>query len=393
MPASTNSTHALQRLGRLALSPELHGLVPSGPDAVVTATVVVPDAPVSRGNPWEVAWADAAREATQLGADPDTAKALERGAGAAAAGGTRVVVALHGVVGLAWWLPPGTAQGSVRVGPLPHLLAVADAAARRPAFVVLLADRDGADIVTHAPGAQVPGILAEPGTRPGAQHDPHPGRPPALHHGERHQTDSEPESGGQRNAEFIAARVAEAADSLGAHIILGTGDEHILAAVSGHLPDTLGPVKVIPGGRSADGRDDHLTDQINAALGEVTEAAVTGTAGLVSAAAAASPSAAVRGVRDVAEQLAEQQVAVLLVAADVSDSDVPGEAYRIGVRPTELRAGDDDDDADGSVEVPLCDGLVWAAVHQDAIVVQVPDRSGPLGGEPCAALLRRGVAR
>ena len=103
--------------------------------------------------------------------------------------------------------------------------------------MVLLADRDGTDIVVHAAGDQVPGIRLEPGDRPGAQHDPHPGRPPALHHGERHLTDSEPESGGQRNAEFIAARVAKAADSVGAHIVLGAGDQHILDAVSGHLPD------------------------------------------------------------------------------------------------------------------------------------------------------------
>ena len=33
---------------------------------------------------------------------------------------------------------------------------------------------------------------------------------------------------------------------------------------------------------------------------------------------------------------------------------------------------------------------IWAALHQDAIVVQLPDRSGPLAGEPAAALLRRG---
>ena len=44
------------------------------------------------------------------------------------------------------------------------------------------------------------------------------------------------------------------------------------------------------------------------------------------------------------------------------------------------------------VEVPLDDGLVWAAVHQGAIVVQLPDRTGPLAGEPVAALLRRGAA-
>jgi hypothetical protein len=42
--------------------------------------------------------------------------------------------------------------------------------------------------------------------------------------------------------------------------------------------------------------------------------------------------------------------------------------------------------------VPLEDGLVWAALHQDAIVVQLPDRSGPLAGQRAAALLRRGAA-
>ena len=43
-------------------------------------------------------------------------------------------------------------------------------------------------------------------------------------------------------------------------------------------------------------------------------------------------------------------------------------------------------------EVPLADGLAWAALHQDAIVVQLPDRAGPLAGQPVAALLRRGPA-
>ncbi len=51
------------------------------------------------------------------------------------------------------------------------------------------------------------------------------------------------------------------------------------------------------------------------------------------------------------------------------------------------------DDSDIGVEVPLEDGLVWAALHQDAIVIQLPDRTGPLAGEPAAALLRRGSAR
>ena len=50
-------------------------------------------------------------------------------------------------------------------------------------------------------------------------------------------------------------------------------------------------------------------------------------------------------------------------------------------------------DADAGTEVPLDDGLVWAAVHQDAIIVQLPDRDGALAGEAAAALLRRGTAR
>ncbi len=53
----------------------------------------------------------------------------------------------------------------------------------------------------------------------------------AVHHGERHLTDSEPESGGQANAIQIAARIDDAAARVGAHIVLGAGDQHILDAM------------------------------------------------------------------------------------------------------------------------------------------------------------------
>jgi hypothetical protein len=79
---------------------------------------------------------------------------------------------------------------------------------------------------------------------------------------------------------------------------------------------------------------------------------------------------------------------VLLVAADVAQDAVTGSSYRIGSRSTEFLI----DDSEAGVKVPLEDGLVWAALHQDAIVVQLPDRTGPLAGEPAAALLRRGSA-
>ena len=390
MPDSPKITHPLLRLGRLPLGPDLRGLAPGSAESglVATATVTVPDSPTSRSYAWDVAWADAVREASQLGADPATAEALEASASSiVAGGGAQVVVAAHGMGMLAWRLLSAPAATSVRVGPLPHLQEAADAAARRPAYVVVLADRDGTDIVMHAAGDQVPARRFEVGDRPGLQPDPHPDRPPAQHHGERHLTDREPESGGERNDEFIAGRVAAAADSVGAHVVLGAGDQHILDAIGSHLPETIGPVTVIAGQRPADGLDDHLGAEISAALDEIANAVIGAVADLVASRAEGPDPGAVRGLKAVAEQLAEQQVAVLLVAADVARDADAGSTYRIGSRPTEFLVDDDT-----GVEVPLEDGLVWAALHQDAIVVQLPDRTGPLAGEPAAALLRRGAA-
>jgi hypothetical protein len=389
MPDNPNTMHPLLRLGRLPLGPDLRGLAPGSAESglVATATVTVPESSVSQSYAWDVAWADAVREASQLGADPATAEALERGAGNIVGGGAQVVVAAHGKGILTWRLPFTTDEASVRVGPLPHLQAVADAAARRPAYVVVLANRDGTDLVVHAAGDHVPARRFEVGDRPYLQPDPHPDRPPAQHHGERHLTDREPESGGERNAEFIAGRVGEAADSVAAHVVIGAGDQHILDAISAHLPETIGPVTVIAGDRAADGLDEHLATGISAALDDITSAAIDAVADLVASRAEGPDPGAVRGIKAVAEQLAEQQVAVLLVAADVARDAEAGSTYRIGSRPTEFLI----DDTDG-VEVPLEDGLVWAALHQDAIVVQLPDRSGPLAGEPTAALLRRGAA-
>jgi hypothetical protein len=53
------------------------------------------------------------------------------------------VVAAHGEVLLARWLAAAGGAASVRVGPLPHLLEVAAAAARRPGYVVVLAPAGG----------------------------------------------------------------------------------------------------------------------------------------------------------------------------------------------------------------------------------------------------------
>jgi len=376
MPEGRNALPVL-RLGRLELGPGLRALQPgqAASGLVATAILQMPDSGSERQYAWDVAWSDAAREAGTLGADQRTAEALAAGAGTAVAAATRAVVAADGEVLLARWLPAGAVPGSVRVGPLPGLLEIAAAVARRPAHVVVLADRHGAAVVAHAAGDQYPARRF-------------PVRPPALHHGERHVTGREPESGGEQNAEFIAGRVAEAAASVSAHIALGAGDQHILGAISGHLPSSLGPVTTIASGPVPGYRDDQLSGQAAAALDEITAAAIGAVADLVASSAGEPEPAAVLGVEAVTQQLAGQQVAVLLVAADFA-ADTSGARCGIGSRPTELLAADD---PAARAQVPLADGLAWAALHQDAIVVQLRDRAGPLAGWPAAALLRRGPA-
>ncbi|HEX4092209.1 MAG TPA: hypothetical protein VHZ33_26120, partial [Trebonia sp.] len=194
--------------------------------------------------------------------------------------------------------------------------------------------------------------------------------------------------GGERNAESIAARVSEAAASVGAHLVLGAGDQHILDAVAGHLPVSLRPITTIAPGPVPTESDGQLSARTGAALDGITAEAIDAVGGLVDSFAAAAQDpipAAVRGIDAVAQQLAEEQVAVLLVSADIS-ADGAGASYRIGQRPTEFLVGD----SDAGTEVSLDDGLVWAALHQDSIVVQLPARSDSLAGQGAAALLRRG---
>jgi hypothetical protein len=387
---------ALGRLGRLDLTPPLRSLRPGSADTglVVTAMRGTPASGAEPQYAWDVAWADAGREASGLGADEPSAAALAAGAGRPIGTGLRAVITAHGKVLISWWLPAGSGTGSVRIGPLPYLLEVADAAARRPARVVVLAERHTATIIAHAAGDQEEPRAFPVGPRPGTQPDPHPGRPPALHHGERHLTDSEPDSGGDQNARFIAARVTEAADSVGAHVVFGAGDQHVLEAVAEHLPDSVGPLTIVATGPLTRDHDDQprveaeLSAALGAALGDITATATDAIGDLIAESAGAAEPGAVRGVEAVARQLTNGQVAVLLVTDDVADGGAGD--YRIGDRPTELLTGAD---ADGGTPVPLEAGLVWAALNQDAVVLRLPDRGGILDGHAVAALLRHGLPR
>ncbi len=279
---------------------------------------------------------DAVRQASELGAARDTAQALNVGSGDAQehGPGTRLVVAAHGKVLHEQWLGQSIGENSVLAGRLPHLAAAAAAAAARPACVVVVADRDGADVIAHASGTEIAVEHFLLGKREPSQNGHVREKPPAVHHGEWHLTDSEPESGGQQNAAAIAARVTDAAAKVGAHIVLGAGDQHILDAVSPHLTGSLGPIVAIDGRRTYSGRDDHMGPAIGAALGQIADVATSEVGDLIASQAGGQNPGAVRGITAVAEQLAEQQVAVLLLAADISQDADASPGCRLGSSPT-----------------------------------------------------------
>jgi len=76
-------------------------------------------------------------------------------------------------------------------------------------------------------------------------------------------------------AAFTAGRVAEAAASVGAHIVLLAGDQHILDAIAKHLPGPFGPITTIASGPVPEDGDERLGAQITTALDEITGEAVS----------------------------------------------------------------------------------------------------------------------
>jgi hypothetical protein len=87
---------------------------------------------------------------------------------------------------------------------------------------------------------------------------------------------------------------------VGAHIVLGAGDQHILGAVAKHLPGPFGPITTIASGPVAEDADERLGAQITAVLDEITGEAVSAVGDLVASAATGPAARAVRGIEAVA---------------------------------------------------------------------------------------------
>ena len=98
-----------------------------------------------------------------------------------------------------------------------------------------------------------------------------------------------------------------------------------------------GPVTTIASGPVSTDNDDQFSARIGTALDGIAAGAISAVGDLVASSAAAEDPVAVRGIEAVAGQLAQEQVAVLLLASDIG-REGDGAGYRIGRRHQLLAA-------------------------------------------------------
>lgn len=340
----------------------------------------------------ETRWKDTVRDLTEAGVDSPTIDALTEARGGHELGGTRVMIASGGTVRYARSLPEGTDTTLVRVGPLPYLLPLVDWAQTRVPYVVVLADRRGADVLAYQEGARPTGSAS-------VQSD----RYPIHKTGGDLSVEFSVEENWKANAKDAAEAVRKTAEQVGAQLIVVGGDVHAVELLREHLPQPMADrVVTVKGGRHQDGSDAHVAEEvllalagrlrnrIADALGEfakyrdrATEIAEShpGTDGVDYALNAAN------GVPDVVAALQKAQVGTLLLATDVEETN----ALYFGPAATMLATSASQLEQMG-VSAPeqgsLVDVLLRAAIGTGAEVLMVPAGTpdSPDGG--VGALLR-----
>lgn len=344
----------------------------------------------------ETRWKDVVRDLRDAGVDDATIDALTEARGTHDLGGTRVLVAAHGEVLLARSLPETTDIDLVRVAPLPYLLPLVDWAQTRVPHLVVLTDRQGADVLAYTEGA-------DPAESASVNSGRHPIHKTGGGDWSTQHFQLKVEENWKANAKDVAETVRKVAQDVDAQLIVVAGDEHAVGLLREHLPEPLPErVVVVDGGRSQDGSAEHvasevlqalagrLRDQIADALGDfakyrdraaevlATHPATDGTDYALNAA---------DGPEAVLGALQKAQVGTLLLAADLAEDTT---AY-FGPAPTMVSATPQELEQMGvsdPQEGPLVDILLRAALGTGAEVLLVPAGTpdSPEGG--VGALLR-----
>ena len=265
--------------------------------------------------------------------------------------------------------PPRTEL--VRWAPLPSLVPVVEWRQLSPPHVIVLADREGADIV--AVRRDRPDVRREAGGEDAAIHKVRGGGWSNRRYQDR------AENTWEKNADDAAAHVAALAQRIGARLVVVAGDVRAVAMLRDALPtEVAGLVREADGGRSPDGSGPVLAADVDRLL---HEAVAEDTRAVLAkfAEERGQGDRAADGPDETLQALAAAQVDVLLVADDPDDERTAWfgpEPVHVSATATALR----DLGVDDPVSARLVDVAVRAALGTGAGVRVVPAGAGVAGG-------------
>ena len=212
----------------------------------------------------EIRWKNVLRDLEQAGVDKATREALTKARGEHGRGNTRVLVATPGTVHLAFSLPQPPAQEIVTVEPLPRLVPLVDALLLQVPHVVVLADRQGADVLAYTAGP-------DPEETATVTNDRFPQRKVKFGGWATKRFSNDVEESWEASARDVAGLVDRVARDIDARVVIASGDERALQLIGQHLPTHLADRyrEIAGGGRHVDGSEDVIAEQVVEVLGDI----------------------------------------------------------------------------------------------------------------------------
>lgn len=354
----------------------------AAPGPFVTVLVGAPSAVEQAADRYEAAWKSMLQQLEQRGVAAPVREAISEARGGHAEGDARLVVASvpEAKVVLAESITGRPASDTVVQGTLPDLLPVLDEMATRVPHVVVLADRQGAEVSARYDTDQVAKELTVKGT------DLHIRKVQSggwAHRRYLHRVEEQWEA----TARDIAIAVEQLADAIGAEVIVGAGDVREINLVLENLPEHLKAKWIeVQGTRGGDGSEPLVQQRIADAIALHV---VSGTLDLLEeyAQERGQDKRACDGVGPVVEALRKAQVQTLLVTTEAD----PSAQLWFGEDPSQLgltRSEVEQLGAADPTQGPLVSVLVRSALATGADVQLVPHESEQAPAEGVGAILR-----
>src|SRR3954466_6985420 len=181
---------------------------------------------------YDIRWKNILRDLAKAGVDEATREAISAARGNHGRGNTRVVVATPGQVQLAISLPQPPAQEIVATGNLPVLTPLVDALGLQVPHVVVLTDRNGADVLAYTIGPAPVEAEAVDGDR-------WPIKKTGRGGWSTKRYDASVHNNWHENAKDVVATLDKIVADVSARVIVASGDTMALQLIQEHLPTAL----------------------------------------------------------------------------------------------------------------------------------------------------------